>query len=87
MSNRLQCFLNYLLYTVSQKKQYTKLLATTSLTIIRFLFFFTGRLGSKFANNFCLNIPPRFKHVATLPCEIWMQKNGVLQFMMNHKVV
>ena len=42
--------------------------------------------------NSCLNIPPHFKHVATLRCEIWMQKNGiirkyVLQLMMNHKVV
>ena len=54
--------------------------------------FFTSRLGSKFATNSCLNIPPHFKHVATLPCEIWMQKNGIipkyiLQLMMNHKVV
>jgi len=54
--------------------------------------FFTSRLGSKFATNSCLNIPPRFKHVATLPCETRMQKNGiilkyVLQLMMNHKVV
>jgi len=35
-----------------------------------FQIFFTSRLGSKFATNSCLNIPPRFKHVATLPCEI-----------------
>ena len=57
-----------------------------------FKIFFTSRLGSKFATNSCLNIPPRVKHVATLPREIWMQKNGiilkyVLQLMMNHKVV
>jgi len=32
--------------------------------------FFTSGLGSKFATNSCLNIPPRFKHVATLLCEI-----------------
>jgi len=39
-------------------------------------------------------IPPRFKHVATLPCEIRMQKNGIilkyvlqLGLVMNHKVV
>jgi len=37
-----------------------------------FQIFFTSELGSKFATNSCLNIPPRFKHVATLPCEIWM---------------
>jgi len=35
-----------------------------------FKIFFTSRLGSKFATNSSLNIPPRFKHVATLPCEI-----------------
>ena len=35
-----------------------------------FNFFFTCRLSSKFATNSCLNIPPRFKHVATLPYEI-----------------
>ena len=56
------------------KKQDTKLLAITSSTIIDFQNFFTSRLGSKFATNSCLNIPPRFKHVATLPCELWMQK-------------
>jgi len=74
------------------KKQDTKLLAITSLNITRFSKFFTSRLGSKFATNLCLNIPPRIKHVATLPCEIWMQKNGiilkyVLQLMMYHKIV
>jgi len=52
------------------KKQDTKLLAITSLTIIRFSKFFSNRLGSKFATNSCLYIPPRFKHIATLPCEI-----------------
>jgi len=36
--------------------------------------FFTGRLGSKFTTNSCLNIPPRCKHVVTLPCEIWMSE-------------
>ena len=50
-----------------KKKQDTKLLAITSLTIIWFWKFFTSRLSSKFATNSCLNIPPRFKHVATLP--------------------
>ena len=58
------------------KKQHTKLLSTTSPNINRFSYFFhwwTG-LGSKFATNSCLNIPPRLKHVATLPCEIWMSE-------------
>ena len=31
---------------------------------------FTGRLTGKFATNSYLNIPPRLKYVATLPCEI-----------------
>jgi len=44
-------------------------------------FFFTSQLSRKFATNSCLNIPPRFKHVATLPCEIWMQKNGIILFL------
>ena len=51
------------------KKQDTKLLAITSL-LSDFLHFFSNRLGSKFATNLSLNIPSRFKHVATLPCEI-----------------
>ena len=54
--------------------------------------FFTIRLGSNFATSSCFNIPPPFKNVATLPCEIWMSENDiilkyVLQLMMNHKVV
>ena len=76
------------------KKQDTKLLAITSPTISLsdFQNFFTIGLGSKFATNSCITIPPRFKHVATLPCEIWMSKNGiilkyVLQLMTNHKIV
>ena len=74
------------------KKQDTKLLAITSLNINRFSKFFSSRLGSKFGTNACLNIPPGFTYVATLPCAIWMHKNGiilkyVLQLMMNHKVV
>jgi len=49
-------------YTVSQKKQDTKLLTITSPIIIRFSKkIFTIRLCSKFATNSCLNIPPRFK--------------------------
>jgi len=37
-------------------------------------FFFTDGLGSKFATNVCLKIPPRRRHVATLPCEIRMSE-------------
>ena len=56
---------------MSQKKQRHQTLAD-------FQNFFTSELGSKFATNSCLNIPPRFKHVATLPCEIIMSENGII---------
>jgi len=36
--------------------------------------FLTDGLGSKFATNSCLNIPPRITLVATLPCAIWMSE-------------
>ena len=39
---------------------------------------FTCRLTGKFATNSYLNnlnIPPRLKYVATLPCEIWISEN------------
>jgi len=39
-----------------------------------FKIFFASGPGSKFATNLFLNIPPHFKHVATLPCEIWMSE-------------
>ena len=35
---------------------------------------FTGRLTGKFATNSYLNTPPHLKHVATVPCEIWMSE-------------
>ena len=78
-----------LIYTVSQKKTRHQTLGHNFTKYYPiFKIFFTSRLSSKFATNSCLNIPPRFKLVATLPCEIWMQKNGiilkyVLQLMMN----
>ena len=36
---------------------------------------FTGTLTGKFATKSYLNIPPRLKYVATLPCEMWMSEN------------
>ena len=60
----------YSVYTVSQKKQDTKLLPITPPNINRFSDFFTHGLRSKFATKSCFNILPRLKHVATLPCEI-----------------
>ena len=61
-------------YTVSQKKQDTKLLAIISLTVIRFSIFFTVRLSQKFVTKSYTNIPPHPKRVAALPCEIWIRK-------------
>ena len=59
--------------TVSQQKQDTKLLPITSPKLINwFSNLFTDGLRSKFSTNLCLKIPPRLKHVVTLPCEIWM---------------
>ena len=71
-SSRNQEVIQYLPYLHREsKKQDTKLLAITSLTIIRFSKkIFTSRLGSKFATNSCLNIPSHFKDVATLRCEV-----------------
>ena len=37
---------------------------------------FTGRLIGKCATNSYLNIPPRLKRVATLPCKISMFKKS-----------
>ena len=54
------------IYTVSQKKQDTKL----QQILTDFQIFFTGVLRRKFATKLCLNIPPRLKCVATVPCEI-----------------
>ena len=53
------------------KKQDTKLLAITSLTIIRFSKFFSvDDSAVNLQQNHRLNIPQHFKRVATLPCEI-----------------
>jgi len=41
--------------------------------------FFTGRLNGEFATNLHLNIPVHINYVATLPCEISVQKMTVLQ--------
>jgi len=53
-------------YTVSQKNK----TPNSHQLLSDFQSFFTSGLSSKFATNSCLNIPPRLKHVATLPCEI-----------------
>ena len=56
------------------KKQDTKLLPITSPNVNRFSNTFHWWPGSKFATNFCFNIPSRLKYVATLPCEIRMSE-------------
>jgi len=58
------------LYTVSQKKPRHRTLGHNFTKYYPIFIFFTSGLGSKFATNSCLNFSPRFKHVATLPCEI-----------------
>jgi len=62
--------ISWAMYTVSEKKQDTKLLPITSPNVTDFQNSFTGRLTGKFATNIYLNIPPHLKYVATLPCEI-----------------
>ena len=61
---------NFWLTLHCESKNKTPFLSITSPSINQFSSFFTARLGSKFATNSCLDIPPRLKHVATLPCEI-----------------
>ena len=76
----LKCYIYIMhLFTIHResKKQDTKLLPIISPNINQFLIFFTDGLCSKFATNSWLNIPLCPKHVATLPCKIWSQKNGV----------
>jgi len=67
--------LESLYYTVSQKKQRHQTFAHnyTKYEPI-FKTFFTDGLGGKFATKSCLNIPPRLKYVATLPCEILLSE-------------
>ena len=50
-------------YTVSQKKTRHQTLGHNFTDYYPIFNFFTIRLGSKFATNSCLNIPPCFKHV------------------------
>jgi len=62
------------MYTASQKKTRQQTVAHNHQTLTNFQTFFTGRLGSKFATNLCLNIPTHLKYVATLPREIMSEK-------------
>jgi len=65
--NKRQLKLRNVNYTVSQKTRHQTLghNFTNYYPILKKNF--TGGLGIKFATNSYLNIPPRFKHVATLP--------------------
>jgi len=58
-------------YTVSQKTKHRTLAHNFTKYEPVFKLFFTDVLGSIFATNSSLNIPPRLKHVVTLPCKIW----------------
>ena len=70
-----QCYLHCIrTFTVSQKKQDTKLLPITFPNINWFSKFFTARLTGEFVTNSYLNIPLHIKYVATLPCKIWMSE-------------
>jgi len=40
-----------------------------------FQIFFTGRLSSKFLEKVLIEYPPYLKHVAALPCEMFVLKN------------
>jgi len=59
-----------LVTTLSQKNKTPNSCPQLHQILTDFKTVFTGRLSSKFATKVCLNIPPRLKHVATLPCEI-----------------
>jgi len=39
---------------------------------------FTVTISRKFAMQHSLNMPPHLKHVATLPCEMFMAENSLL---------
>jgi len=56
------------MYTVSQKKQDSKLLPITYPVLTDFQIVFAGRLNGKFATASDINIPPHLKYVAI--CEI-----------------
>jgi len=71
---KLQCYVTYTKYTVSQKKQEINFLPITSANINHFEIFFADRLCGKFSTDSYLNIPPYLKYIATLPCEIWQQQ-------------
>jgi len=57
-------------HTVSQKTRHQTLTHNFTKYQPIFKHFFIDGLSSKFATKSFLNIPPRLKHVATLPCEI-----------------
>ena len=59
------------LYTVSQKKEATKLWAVALSNLKNFKNYFTDRLSWKFAIQRYVVISPHLTYVATLPCETW----------------
>ena len=70
-----------MLCTVWVKKQDTLLVSITSWILIDFQNSFTARLSTKFATKWSLHIPPHFKDIAALPCEIVIfQKSHIQQY-------
>ena len=77
-------------YTVSQKKRHQTL--SNNFTNYYPIFKIFSLKDSVVNLQQTLKIPPRLKHVATLPCEIWMSHIGIIlkyvsQLMMTHRVV
>jgi len=62
-------------YRVGQKSEPQMLYIYLRRILADFQFFFTVTTSRKFASQQSLTIPPHLKHVATLPCEIFMSEN------------
>ena len=62
----------YIRYTGWSEKASHQILVITPQNIDRFLTFFTDTPSNKFALKWLFKIPPNFKRIATVPCEILM---------------
>ena len=70
MTIKCYSYRNTVAYLHRESKKHQSLGHNFAILLSDFQNFLTSRFRSKYATNSCLNIPPRFKHVATLPCEI-----------------
>jgi len=66
-------------YTVSQKNKTPNSCPWLHQMLTDFHNSFTVRLSTKFVTKSCTNTPPHPKRVATLPCEISVQKIAILK--------